>query len=196
MKKHRDIQKADARKQQVLEAASRCFAREGFHKTNMPKLAQEAGMSNGNIYGYFPSKNAIIIALVENIVAGIKKQLLGLAATSGNSIDIVRTLIRSHIQQRFSPDNCALSAEVIAETYRNEVVATAMRSLDADIRRMLVELSLKDHPQWPTETARNKVDLLILAIYGYAKSKALCPSLGEEETLASLEALVVYLFES
>jgi AcrR family transcriptional regulator len=196
MKKHRDIQKAAARKQQVLEAAARCFARQGFHKTNMPMLAQEAGMSNGNIYGYFPGKDAIIIALVESIVLGIKEQLRDIAKTSGNKIDALRALIHGHIRQRFTSDNCALSAEVMAEVHRNEKVATAMRNLDANIRAVLVELCLKDNQQLSPEAAISKVNLLMLVVYGYSKSKTLCPGLNQEDTLASLDSLVVHLFQS
>src|ERR1700710_1816804 len=54
-----------ARCRQVLDAASVCFADEGFHGTSMARLAKAAGMSVGHIYHYFDSKEAIIAAIVQ-----------------------------------------------------------------------------------------------------------------------------------
>ena len=57
---------ADAeRRQRILEAAERAFVRHGFHATTMQHVADEAGMSAGNLYRYFPSKEAIVEGLCE-----------------------------------------------------------------------------------------------------------------------------------
>ena len=49
----------------ILEAAERAFVRNGFHATTMQHVADEAGMSAGNLYRYFPSKEAIVEGLCE-----------------------------------------------------------------------------------------------------------------------------------
>src|ERR1700761_4531515 len=56
--------RALARRKQVLEAAATCFRRHGFHACSMAQISAEAGMSVGHIYSYFPSKDAIIAAIV------------------------------------------------------------------------------------------------------------------------------------
>src|SRR5690349_23010234 len=53
------------RRTRILDAAERCFARAGFHRTTMQDVAAEAGMSPGNLYRYFPSKDAIVAGLTE-----------------------------------------------------------------------------------------------------------------------------------
>lgn len=53
------------RRQQILEAAQRCFKIHGFHRTTLRDIAREFGMSVGHIYNYFSNKEAIIEALVE-----------------------------------------------------------------------------------------------------------------------------------
>jgi AcrR family transcriptional regulator len=58
-----------ARRQQILDAARTCFLRSGFHATSMQDVIAEAGLSMGAVYRYFPSKNDIIVALAEQIVA-------------------------------------------------------------------------------------------------------------------------------
>ncbi|TDC51759.1 TetR/AcrR family transcriptional regulator [Jiangella ureilytica] len=59
-----------ARRQQILEAAWRCFARQGFHATSMQDVFAESGMSAGAVYRYFPSKADLVRATAEGI-AGI-----------------------------------------------------------------------------------------------------------------------------
>lgn len=57
-----------ARREQILAAASRCVAREGFHKTTMADVIQEAGLSAGAVYGHFKGKDDIIRAIAERAV--------------------------------------------------------------------------------------------------------------------------------
>lgn len=54
-----------SRRNKILDAAQRCFKKQGFHKTTLRDIAQEFGMSAGHIYNYFSNKEAIIEALVE-----------------------------------------------------------------------------------------------------------------------------------
>ena len=48
------------RRDEILGAAQRCFVRSGFHGASMQDICAEAGMSPGNLYRYFPSKEALI----------------------------------------------------------------------------------------------------------------------------------------
>jgi len=52
----------NARRQQIIEAAYRCFAHKGFHQATMRDIYSEAGLSPGAIYHYFKSKDEIIEA--------------------------------------------------------------------------------------------------------------------------------------
>ena len=52
----------DTRRQEIIDAAYRCFARKGFHQTTMRDIYAEAGLSPGAIYHYFDSKDDIIEA--------------------------------------------------------------------------------------------------------------------------------------
>lgn len=52
----------DARRQHIIDAAYRCFARKGFHQATMRDIYVEAELSPGAIYHYFKSKDDIIEA--------------------------------------------------------------------------------------------------------------------------------------
>ena len=51
------------RRQEILAAAERAFVRHGFHAATMLHVAEEAGMSAGNLYRYFPGKEALVEGL-------------------------------------------------------------------------------------------------------------------------------------
>ncbi|PWK27140.1 TetR family transcriptional regulator [Arcicella aurantiaca] len=48
---------------QIFEAALKLFVEFGFHGTPTSKIAQEAGVANGTLFHYFPTKDDLIIAL-------------------------------------------------------------------------------------------------------------------------------------
>src|SRR4051812_17630808 len=54
-----NIQAQSDRRAEILAAAQRCFVRSGFHGASMQDICAEAGMSPGNLYRYFPSKEAL-----------------------------------------------------------------------------------------------------------------------------------------
>ena len=58
----RQIQ-ASARRQQILEAAVRLFAQKGVARTTTRQIAQEAGVAEGLIFKYFPTKPDLLRAL-------------------------------------------------------------------------------------------------------------------------------------
>ncbi len=52
------------RKHQIMEAALKLFSKEGFFEVTMADLARELGMSVGNLYNYFTSKEALAKELI------------------------------------------------------------------------------------------------------------------------------------
>src|SRR3712207_3012588 len=51
------------RRRQILDAAVRVFARQGFHTCRVSDIADEAGVAYGLVYHYFPSKEAVLDTL-------------------------------------------------------------------------------------------------------------------------------------
>jgi len=51
----------------LLDAATAEFAREGYHGANINRISQAAGFAKGTIYNYFPSKRALMVALIDGI---------------------------------------------------------------------------------------------------------------------------------
>jgi TetR/AcrR family fatty acid metabolism transcriptional regulator len=58
------------RKNQILDAAQRIFAQQGFAAARIDDIVAEAGLSKGGVYWYFESKDAIVLALMERFFSG------------------------------------------------------------------------------------------------------------------------------
>lgn len=53
-------------KQQILQSAAACFAKEGYEGTGVLEICNAAGVSKGAFYHHFPSKHAVFMTLLED----------------------------------------------------------------------------------------------------------------------------------
>ena len=49
------------KRQQIVEAAVRVFARNGYYHSRVADIAREAGIASGTIYLYFKTKDEILV---------------------------------------------------------------------------------------------------------------------------------------
>jgi TetR/AcrR family fatty acid metabolism transcriptional regulator len=54
------------KRDRILDAAVRVFARKGFHATRVSEVAKAAGVADGTIYLYFDSKDHLLVSLFEH----------------------------------------------------------------------------------------------------------------------------------
>jgi len=67
--------KADQRKQQILDAALKAFARHGYERTSIAIICQEAGIARPTLYQYFKDKRSLFRELMESHVLGIHERM-------------------------------------------------------------------------------------------------------------------------
>ncbi len=65
----------ERRKGRIEEAAKQLFIRQGFHATSMRKIASKAGTSLGNLYNYYPTKEAILGSIIAKYQQVIDEKL-------------------------------------------------------------------------------------------------------------------------
>jgi AcrR family transcriptional regulator len=56
-----------ARREQIVEAATRVFAQKGFRRATTREVARAAGVSEGTIYNYFEDKDALLLAILDRL---------------------------------------------------------------------------------------------------------------------------------
>jgi TetR/AcrR family transcriptional regulator, repressor for uid operon len=126
------------RRAEILDAARRCVARSGFHQASMQDICAEAGMSPGNLYRYFPSKEAIIAGIAERDRAEVGAQLAA-AQYTDDFFATFAALVRHHLVDR-SADDVGLCAEMVSESRRNPAIGRIMQDFDADVHTRLIAM--------------------------------------------------------
>jgi TetR/AcrR family transcriptional regulator, cholesterol catabolism regulator len=80
----------------IVEAATKLFRRNGFHKTVIKDIAQELGVSQGHIYQYISKKEDILVLILDRAVQDYKEKLFEIPLADGSPADRVRAAIRSY----------------------------------------------------------------------------------------------------
>ncbi|MDP9068715.1 MAG: TetR/AcrR family transcriptional regulator [Actinomycetota bacterium] len=70
----------DQRRREILDAATQLFRERGFDVTTVQAIAGKAGVAAGTVYLYFPSKEAILVALQEDFETGLLDRFAEVAA--------------------------------------------------------------------------------------------------------------------
>ncbi len=141
--------RADARPDEVLDAALRLFVRNGFAATKVEEIATDAGLSKGAIYRYFSSKEEIFEQLVKRALAPVAQASTELAHTSTQPPPMLLKAIMTMVMNRMAdPDTMALPRLVLmeagrfpalAQAYRRQVIDRAIDALETILQRGIDE---------------------------------------------------------
>jgi TetR/AcrR family transcriptional repressor of uid operon len=185
----------EERRANILAAAERAFVRYGFHAATMTQVADEAGMSAGNLYRYFPSKEAIVEGLCLNDQVQRSEAFAALA--SANDLRIaMREMLREHVLRK-PPEKAQMIVEIWAESGRNARVAEFTRQLDRDVLEGMVELvdlAKTKGVAASTLDSRFAARVLFTLVAGLFKRRAVEPAFDPEAEFAMAIGVFEALF--
>lgn len=155
-----------ARRQVILDAARRCFARNGFAATTIADLCQEAGVSAGGIYTHFENKHAIAAAI-------------GSEATSGEPGSVDLATLAERLAGPDGEQDARLDLQLWAESLR-----------DDELRRMVVA-AMDAFRSGAAELVADPMELPVLEalVLGVEVQRALGRPVGFDALAAVLERL-------
>ncbi|MGW4994122.1 TetR/AcrR family transcriptional regulator [Streptomyces mirabilis] len=172
-------QHMDARREQILDAARRCFLRDGFHSTSMQDLFTEAGLSSGAVYRHFTSKDEMILAIAEENMRDVLDITLAVATNrQGQSMGAILAELLDVIRAKSveGQDVAGLAVLVWGEAMRNRSLARKLDHLLGRIRANLITL-VHDHQEsgvLPTNaTAEGIASTMLSILPGYILQVAL-----------------------
>jgi AcrR family transcriptional regulator len=141
MAKFTEAQK-EGRRQEILAAALRCFARNGFHSTTITDVVRESGVSQGTFYLYFETKDDVIAALADdrsqsdaliNAIAGAEADpVVGLA--------ILFDLHGRTLGDAQRADERRVTIQGWAEALRNEAIRERLVANTARVQQEIARL--------------------------------------------------------
>jgi AcrR family transcriptional regulator len=137
--------RAEARPDEVLDAAIELFMKKGFAATRVDDIAKRAGLSKGAVYLYFPSKEAVLEGLVRRAIIPIADSALeALRSYEGDPRIVIGAVIRM-LGHRFGDPRMLAVPRVVfrevlgfphlAEMYRVEVLDKVIPVVTGLIRR-------------------------------------------------------------
>jgi AcrR family transcriptional regulator len=178
----------DRRQTDILEAVHGTFVEKGFDGASMQDLARAAGMSVGNFYRYFESKDAIVEALIAYDISRIEQDFATIIQ-SDKPLDALRETLRTHVEETSCNRDGRLWAEITAAAVRKPRVAEALSRMEDDIRRYLSEVFARATGLSAAEADRRyrgHASLVMMLV----KASAMCPP-TQGTPLNDLNALVL-----
>lgn len=164
--------RAEARPDEVLDAALELFLERGFAATKVDDVAKRAGVSKGLVYLYFPSKEALIEAIVLRAVSPIAERAVGeITQFDGDPRIAISTVMRFLVSRLSDPQVMNVPRLIIrevaqfphiAEMYRRDVLDKLIPVLRARLQRGMDQGYLRPHD--PDLTLRTVVGALLVHV--------------------------------
>lgn len=124
------------RRERILVAAARLAAQRGFHTVGMADIGAEAGIVGSGIYRHFDSKVAILVALLDRVMARLQDGARDALACAGSDREALSGLVRDHIR-------VAIEDRSVLAVYHREV-----HTLPEEDRRRLRRLQRHYVEEW------------------------------------------------
>jgi AcrR family transcriptional regulator len=187
-----------ARRMQILEVASRCFARQGFHRTSMEDIVRESKSSPGAIYCYFRGKNEVIAAIADQRHAHESELLAELLASKDISEGLhhLGCAFFEMLQDPKEREKRKLTIQIWAESLRDEdirkIVERGIRQRDPLTAALR---SAQQAGQLPKDLDVDAFSRVLLALLqGFILQQAWEPEIDIEAYLTTVGSLIDSIF--
>ncbi len=168
------VEAKEAKREHILRAALRCFARSGYHLTTVDDIAAEAGVSKGAPYVYFDGKEALFQALHSAWDCGLTDRIdselarLGPQARSPRrALEAVLAAVGAHVSEE--ADLCRVLIEARTQAAYVGGVTDIVLASQTDARtrmRQLIEAGIACG-EWPPDTDSDvQARLILAAVHG------------------------------
>lgn len=137
--------RAEARPDEVLDAAIALFTERGFAQTRVEDIAKRAGLSKGAVYLYFPSKEALLEGIVRRAVVPVAESVLESLANYEGDPRVVITAALKLMAMKLSNEKVLAVPRLVfrelaafpelAAMYRREVLDRVLPAIIALLRR-------------------------------------------------------------
>jgi AcrR family transcriptional regulator len=143
----------ERRREEILAAATRIFARRGFPGTDLQLVAEDLGVGKGTVYRYFPSKEALFLAAADRGMTLLRRRVDAEAAKTSDPLEKIVRASQEYL--RFfheRPEIVELFVQERAE-FRDRKQHTYFAHRDQNIhpwhalfRRLIAEGLVRDMP--------------------------------------------------
>lgn len=185
------------RKDYILRAASRCFARRGFHQTTIADIIRESGLSNGSVFLYFKTKDELLSSVIVTTVGGMARLFRELTSDCDNPAEAVLRSISAMSQLMKDPersDVVRLFPQIFSELGQNQPLRERTAELFGEITAHfagIVRLAKKQGTIGADRPDQGTANLMISLFEGYIIQRLYFgENFDEEEYFRSIRAVL------
>ncbi|MCZ6805743.1 MAG: TetR/AcrR family transcriptional regulator [Deltaproteobacteria bacterium] len=187
--------------QQIIEAAIRVLARQGYARTTLLEIAKEAGMSKGALHYHYPTKEALIHAVLETACNVVQARTVEAWSPSENPFEALRKSLEELWATRAQrTDEALVVADLLALSLYDESLRPKLAEFyelgARQIRDYLEEhlISLGLEPRIPLDLLPRIVIGMLdgLVMQAFVDPDALSP----DEVVDAIQTIAISIFTS
>jgi AcrR family transcriptional regulator len=179
-----------ARRDEILDAAQRVFARKGYRGSSIAAIIDESGLSAGAIYSYFEGKQELFHAVVERTLAVRTPQIAADAGEQPRSPgELIRSVLVSMRGQPISTMAPQIWAEAAVDPETRKVVARVYEQLGRMLRAELTAWASGNPARVdgdPEAWAARVTPVLISVVPGFMAQRMTMSDFDEDAYLGAL----------
>jgi TetR/AcrR family transcriptional regulator, fatty acid metabolism regulator protein len=164
-----------ARRTQILDAATRVFARKGFNCATIRDVSQDAGIADGTIYNYFANKTDLLFGLLDRLNDTEHRPQSLAPVVEASFAGYFRAYLRERVEVLWSNAELfrAILPELLANPelrarYYDQVVAPTMALGEGAFRALVADGTMRelDFPLSTRIVAGSLLGLMVLQLLG------------------------------
>lgn len=182
-----------ARRDHILAAAYRCFARNGFAGTTMRAICREAELSLGGVYVHFESKEALMAALAEMGRETTRELMVPAAPRKDRTVSELLGALLGPLGSESCIESLRLDLRLWAESLHTPSLTPHVRDAFESVRQPFEDAWRRSRKtgDLPRNVPPEPAARVLLAIFlGLAVQKAIEPDTDIEACAASIRSVL------
>jgi AcrR family transcriptional regulator len=186
-----------ARLRHILAVASAEFTHHGYTAASVARIAAEAGVSKKTIYARYPTKDALLVAVVTDLVSRLHDRVIAAMSTAQGDPHHVLTSFGTQVARSWAePEEIGLYRLIISEATRFPQMASIYRDAMRRFRATLADYLHQQHNLGTLtipnpDAASHQFGMLV---YGEIREDALLGDTVTEKHIAGVVERAVQLF--
>jgi AcrR family transcriptional regulator len=180
-----------ASRENILDAATKLLAEHGYAALRVAAVAQAAGVSLGGHLHHFPSKDSLIVAVLERLSTRAMLQAMEEAASASRDVDPLRTIAKSASRFYAAPE-FLIYLDIFLSVRRHTMVG------DTAIRLLRSSRAQTEGLWLPLLSSRGYADadalLIVRTLWGVSRGLAI--SASTEQRQAENQATIDFVIEA
>ena len=154
----------DQKRDQILKAAAKIFATDGFDRASMAQLAKECGISKANISHYYDSKDALLFDILDSYLSALRDRICGIDLSGADPAERLGRIVAEVLQAYQGADH-EHQVQVGAMSALPEEQQRQMRAYQRDMVRFVSD-AIKATAPGVFEGDANKLRSATMSVFG------------------------------